>query len=90
MSSAFSTYGFDKKEAHIEMVFDKEDETWVYYWADHKATVAANKKELSIPVHLAVRFADGKIVTEHIYFDATEMNKTFEELAAAAEEPETE
>jgi ketosteroid isomerase-like protein len=89
MSGAFSSYGFDKKDAYIEMVLDKEKETWVYYWAQHNATVAANKKELSIPVHLAVQFADGKIVAEHVYFDGTAMNKAFEELAAA-KEPETE
>ncbi len=89
MSSSFSSYGFDKQEEHIEMVLDKENETWVYYWAPHNAIVAANKKELSNPVHLALRFVDGKIVAEHVYFDATEMNKAFEELAAA-KEPETE
>ena len=89
MSGAFASYGFDKKDAFMEMVIDKEKETWVYYWAQHNATIAANKNELSIPVHLAVRFVDGKIVTEHIYFDATAMNKAFEELAAA-EAPETE
>ncbi len=89
MSGAFSTYGFDKKDAYFEMVLDKEKETWVYYWAQHNATVAGNKIELSNPVHLAVQFADGKIVAEHIYFDGTEMNKAFEELATA-KEPETE
>ena len=89
MSGAFSSYGFDKKDEFIEMVLDKEKETWVYYWAQHNATVAANKKELSTSVHLAVRFVDGKIVAEHVYFDGTQMNKAFEELAAA-KEPETE
>jgi len=89
MSGAFSSYGFDKKGAHIEMVLDKEKETWVYYWAQHNAIIAANKQELSVSVHLAVRFANGKIVAEHVHFDGTEMNKAFEELAAA-KEPETE
>lgn len=88
MSGAFSSYGFDKKEEFIEMVIDMKKEKWVYYWSQHNAVIAANKKELSIPVHLAVHFADGKIVEEHVYFDGTEMNKAFEELAASAE-PET-
>lgn len=88
MSGAFSSYGFDKKDEYIEMVLDKEKETWVYYWAQHNATIAANKKELSNPVHLAVQFAGGKIVAEHVYFDGTEMNKAFEELATE-KEPET-
>ena len=89
MSSAFSSYGFDKEDDFIEMVIDKENEKWVYYWAQHNGTLAANKKELSIPVHLAVQFADGKIVEEHIYFDGTEMNKAMEELAKKASEEET-
>ena len=88
MTSAMSTYGFDHEDEHIEMVIDKKEETWVYYWATHKGTFAATNKELIIPVHLAVQFADGKIVTEHIYFDATEMNAEFAALAAASESNE--
>lgn len=90
MTAAMSSYGFDKTDDHIEMVFDKEDETWVYYWATHKGTFAATNKELAIPVHLAVQFADGKIVAEHVYFDATAMNAEFEAIAAAATETESE
>jgi len=73
MTSAFSTYGFDKDETYIEMVLDKEDETWVYFWGQHSGTMK-NGTKLTIPVHLAVQFADGAITEEHIYFDATEMN----------------
>lgn len=81
MSSAFSKYGFDKEEEFIEMILDKEKETWVYYWAQHNATIAGNNKQLSIPVHLAVQFVDGKIVEEHVFFDGTEMNNELEALA---------
>ncbi len=81
MSSAFSKYGFDHDDEFIEMVLDKENETWVYYWAQHNATIAANNKRISIPVHLSVQFIDGKIVEEHIFFDATEMNNEMEALA---------
>ena len=93
MTKAMSSYGFDHDKEYVEMVIDKEHETWVYYWAQHNGTVAGSGKELSIPVHLAVQFADGKIVEEHIYFDATEMNAEFAAVAAAAaamaeEEPE--
>lgn len=83
MTSAFSSYGFDHEEEYIEMVIDKEMETWVYYWAQYNGTFT-NNKELSIPVHLAVQFADGKIVEEHIYFDATSMNAELGAMAAAA------
>ena len=76
---AWANYGFDKDKAYIEMVKDKEDETWVYYWAPHNGSIKATGKELSMPVHLAVQFKDGQIVEEHVYFDGTEMNK---EMAA--------
>ncbi len=82
MSSAFSKYGFDHDEEFIEMVVDKEKETWVYYWAQHSATLAGNNKELSIPVHLAVQFVNGKIVEEHVFFDGTELNKEIQEINA--------
>ena len=81
--------GFDKTDDHIEMVVDKKDETWVYYWATHKGTLK-NGKELTIPVHLAVRFDGGKIVAEHIYFDATELNNEIAAMMAAQEASEAE
>ena len=84
MAGAFSSYGFDKSDDHIEMVIDKKDETWVYYWADHSATLT-NGKELSIPVHVAARFGDGRIVTEHVYYDGTELNAEVAAMTAAAE-----
>lgn len=90
MSSAFSKYGFDHEEEYIEMVMDKENETWVYYWAQHNATIGANNKQLSIPVHLAVQFVNGKIVEEHVFFDGTEMNKELEALASLSSDEQNE
>ncbi|MBT8266470.1 MAG: ester cyclase [Bacteroidia bacterium] len=92
MTSAFKSYGFDHKDEYIEMVLDKDDKTFVYYWAQFNGTMV-NNKELSIPVHLAVNFVDGKIAAEYIYFDATEMNNGMaalaaENAAAEADEPE--
>ena len=84
-AAAFSSYGFDRENEFIEMVLDKEDQTWVYYWAQHNGTLAANNKQLSFPVHLAVRFVDGKIVSEHIYFDATEMNNEMTAIASMSD-----
>ncbi|TDJ04351.1 MAG: nuclear transport factor 2 family protein [Deltaproteobacteria bacterium] len=90
MTNAMSSYGFDHEDDYIEMVLDKEHETWVYYWATYNGTVAGSGKELSMPVHLAVQFANGKIVEEHVYFDATEMNAEFAAVAAAAAKMEEE
>ena len=89
MTAAMASYGFNHDKEYIEMVLDKDDETWVYYWAMHKGTLAANNKELAIPVHLAVQFVDGKIVEEHVYFDGTAMNAEFASLAAAKEAAES-
>lgn len=74
------------------MVKDKEGETWVYYWATWNGSLKANGKELSVPVHLAIRFVDGKAVTEHGYWDSAPINAAFEEIAAAesSEEEDTE
>ncbi|WP_298535506.1 hypothetical protein [uncultured Algibacter sp.] len=81
MAGAMSSYGFNHDKEYIEMVLDKENETWVYYWATHNNTFAKSNKKLSIPVHLAVQFVDGKIVEEHIYFNETEMNAEFAALS---------
>lgn len=85
MTGAFSSYGFDKEKDHMEMVIDKNDETWVYYWATHNGSMT-NGTNLSIPVHLAVQFVDGKITKEHIYFDGTEMNAAISVMQAEAME----
>jgi SnoaL-like protein len=82
----FSSYGFNHEEEHIEMVKDKEDETWVYYWATWNGSLKANDKELSIPVHLAIRFIDGKAVAEHGYWDTAPINAAFAAVAAKMEE----
>ncbi|WP_422104321.1 nuclear transport factor 2 family protein [Winogradskyella sp.] len=83
MTEAFSSYGFDKDDDFIEMVLDKDDETWVYYWGQHNGTLV-NGTKLSIPVHLAVQFTNGKITAEHIYFDGTEMNAAINAMQAEA------
>lgn len=68
--STLASYGFDKEKEYIEMVLDKDKETWVYYWSTWNGESKANKK-ITVPVHLAMRFVDGKIVTEHVLFDAS-------------------
>ena len=81
-ANTFSSYGFDREKEYVEMVLDKEKETWVYYWANWSAEIAANKNKILVPVHLAIQFADGKIVEEHVYFDGTTMNKEMAALSS--------
>lgn len=80
-TSSLSSYGFDNEDSYIEMVLDKDKETWVYFWAEHSMIIAANNKEIVFPVHLAVRFESGKIIEEHVYYDGTEMNNEMSALA---------
>ncbi len=89
MTSAMASYGFNHDKEYVEMVLDKEGETWVYYWATHTGTFAATNKELAIPVHLAVQFVNGKIVEEHVYYDGTSMYAEFAAIAAAEDAVET-
>ena len=66
----YSSYGFDKEKQYIEMVKDKEDENWVYFWSTWNGNTKKGRK-ISVPIHIALQFVDEKIVEEHIFFDAT-------------------
>ena len=90
MTNAMSSYGFDHDNEYIEMVLDKDDETWVYYWSSHNATLAANGEKVSMPVHLAIRFIDGKIVEEHVFFDSYPLMSELQKIEAAKAATEAE
>lgn len=83
MLSNFSSYGFEEEGSFAEMVIDKDEETWVNYWGIWKGTLAANNKEITIPVHLTLQFIDGKIVKEHGYYDTSEYVALMQEIEAA-------
>ena len=74
------------------MVIDADEETWVYYWAKWNGEFEAIKRKVLVPIHLAVQFSNGKITEEHVYYDGTDMNKAFKEIAdrQAIEETEAE
>ena len=81
-------YGFSEEDTFIEMVLDSKDETWVYCWANWKGMYKGSDKELVIPVHLALRFVDGKIVTEYAYYDNAPQFALMAEMAMAKEAEE--
>ena len=68
--SNLKSYGLDKEKQYIEMVVDKEDETWVYYWGTWNGVTNTDRK-ISVPLHLALQFVDGKAVEEHVFFDGS-------------------
>ncbi len=80
-----SSYHFDESEDEIfyEMVTTDKGNTWVYFWGNWKGTLAANNKELEIPVHLALRFVDGKIAREEGFYNLSEFTAALQEIEAA-------
>jgi hypothetical protein len=80
MVSTLSSYGFDSNNTFLEMVIDNDEETWVNYWSTWKGTLAANGKELTIPVHLTIQFVNGKIVEEYGYWDMSSYYAALQEI----------
>lgn len=76
-----SSYTFDDNLVY-EKIIDDEGETWVNFWGDWKCTIAANNKELIIPVHITAQILNGKIVEEHGYYNLSEYIDTMQEIAA--------
>jgi ketosteroid isomerase-like protein len=71
-------------------VVNDNGNTWVYFWGNWKGTLAANNKELEVPVALAFRFADGKIVREEGFYNMAEIAAAMAEIEKAKEAESTE
>ncbi|MDG1729556.1 MAG: nuclear transport factor 2 family protein [Algibacter sp.] len=89
MLSNFSSYGFGKEGNIYEMVVDKQGKTWVNYWGNWGGKAKVTEKQLVIPVHLTVEFADGKIVQEYAYYDTAGIGTTISEIEATLAENES-
>lgn len=81
--SNVSNYEFEDEDIFYEMVIDDLGETWVNFWGNWKGTLASGGKTLTIPVHLTLQFAGGKIVEEHAYYDMSAYTAEMQALAAA-------
>jgi hypothetical protein len=90
----FSSYGFEEDAENdlpwVEQVVNDNGNTWVYFWGNWKGTLAANNKELEVPVALAFRFADGKIVREEGFYNMAEIAAAMAEIEKAKEAESTE
>ena len=82
--TVFSSRGFVDKGQEYEMVLTDEGKTWVNFWGTWKGTLAANNKELEIPVHLTAQFINGKIVREYGYWDNAPIVLAIQEIEAAS------
>ena len=76
-----SSYKFDD-DIWFEQVVTDEGETWVNVWGEWHGVIAANNKEMVIPVHLTAQVVNGMIVEEHTYYDTAGL---VAELTAIAE-----
>ena len=72
------------------MVLTDDGETWVNCWLEWNGTLAANNKEIDIPIHLTYQFVDGKIVREYGYWDASEIVMELQKIEAEAKMAEEE
>ncbi len=79
----FSDYKFSKDDIFYEMIIDDKGEKWVYFWGTWEGNLAANNRSIVIPVHLAVRFVNGKIVREHAYYDNVPVMLAINEVKAS-------
>ena len=85
-----SSYHFDEGDDNIfyEMIISDNGNKWVYLWGNWKGTLAANNKELQIPVHIAYRFTDGKIAREEGFYNLSEFVAALGEIEANKEAEE--
>nr|WP_297785648.1 nuclear transport factor 2 family protein [uncultured Allomuricauda sp.] len=80
----YASRGFQGENQEYEMVVTDDGETWVNCWLDWKGTMAANNKEIDIPIHLTYQFVDGKIVREYGYWDPSEIVMELQKIEAEA------
>ena len=73
-----------------EMVITDDGETWVNCWLGWKGTLAANNKDIYIPIHLTYQFVDGKIVREYGYWDGSQVMMELQKIEAEAKMAEEE
>ena len=83
----YTEYGFSHEDGEIfyEQIIDDKGDTWVYFWGTWKAKIKMDDKEYVIPVHLACKMVDNKIVEEYGYYNRSSIDATFKEQAIAEE-----
>ena len=82
-----SNYHFSHKEDEIffENIIDDKGDNWVYFWGTWKGTVSGRNKEIEMPIHIAFKMVDNKIVKEHAYYDPSLINNAIIEKQVAEE-----
>ena len=65
----FNDIKYLDSESDFEMVTTDKGETWVNFWGIWQAQLKENGQLYEIPVHITARYLNGKIVSEHGYWD---------------------
>lgn len=74
------SYNYTNQEMFYEMVIDDENETWVYFWGTWVGRLSETGVTLEVPVHIASRMVDAKVVEEYGYYDTHEIQEAVKEL----------
>jgi hypothetical protein len=80
----YSKYSFREKDNYFEMITDDKNEKWVYFWGTWEGTMKSNNQTYIVPVHLAVKFENNKIVREYGYYNRSQVDAAIKEGQAAA------
>ena len=78
---------FEIADNYFEMITDDKNEKWVYFWGTWEGTMKSNNQTYIVPVHLAVRFENNKIVREYGYYNRSQVDAAIKEGQAAAAAP---
>lgn len=83
----YTEYSFSHEENEIffEQIVDDKGDIWVYFWGTWKANIKGTDKEYIVPVHLACKMVDNKIVEEYGYYNRSAIDATFAEFALVKE-----
>ncbi|WP_445730885.1 hypothetical protein [Mariniflexile sp.] len=81
----WDTYGFNKEEDNIfyEQIIDDKGDKWVYFWSTWEGKLKDLDRHFKIPVHLACKMLDNKIVEEYGFYNRYEIDATYREMAMA-------
>ena len=77
---SFSTRAFEDEYREYEMIEDNNGNIWVNFWGLWKGNLAANNKEIVIPVHITYQFENDKIVKEYGYWNTSELTLELQKI----------
>lgn len=72
MIANLESYGFEKEPIYYERTIDDEGDVWVNFWGQWIGVLKESKKKVEIPVHLSIRFVDGKNVEEYGFWNPSD------------------